>query len=61
MLGDKNREVGQREVDGGERRCRPLVLDEDLVLTFVPRGSASCDLGTENKRRLILLSLVVSL
>jgi hypothetical protein len=67
MLGDKSREVGQREDDldesvRGKRRCNAPALDDDLVPTFVPRGSASCDLATEkNRRRPILLSLVVGL
>lgn len=32
-LGDKNREVGQMEVDEW-RPCRSLVLDEDLVTSL---------------------------
>jgi hypothetical protein len=66
VLGDKSREEGQREVDSdesvrGKRQCRAPVHDDDLVPTFVPRVSASCDLATEKNRRAILLSLAVSL
>lgn len=41
MLGDKSREVGQKLVEPGVMQCDPLVLDSDLVSTFLPRPFAS--------------------